>query len=146
MSNCLLRGLYCPRYKQPKRGTSNLGTHYMAWRFDTANVAHRFKCKTTIAQFLWNKATPVVRTNRHVSSPMRVILHLRREVLQHVYVCIYIRIAYTSHTFFFFSSHLWSSPSLALSLVVTQIRGHIAGSSPPSPVRFVPCIFIVRIV
>ena len=29
-------------------------------------------------------------------------------------------------------------------LVVTQIRGHVAGSSPPSPVRFVPCIFIAR--
>ena len=25
---------------------------------------------------------------------------------------------------------------------VNQIRGHIAGSSPPSPVRFAPCIFV----
>ena len=29
-------------------------------------------------------------------------------------------------------------------LVVTQIRGHIAASSPPFPLRFVPCIFIAR--
>ena len=29
-------------------------------------------------------------------------------------------------------------------LVVTQIRGDIAGSSPPSSPRFVPCIFIAR--
>ena len=33
---------------------------------------------------------------------------------------------------------------LAPSLVATQIRGHIAGSFPPSPPRFVPCIFIAR--
>ena len=42
---------------------------------------------------------------------------------------------------------LLSSPFYSLSLlliVVTQIRSHIAGSSPPSPVRFVPCIFIAR--
>ena len=30
-------------------------------------------------------------------------------------------------------------------LVVTQIRGHIAGSSPPSPIRSVPCISIAII-
>ena len=47
--------------------------------------------------------------------------------------------------FFFFSSHLLSSPFFSLSLlVVTQIRGHIAGSSPSSPLRFVPFIFIAR--
>ena len=35
---------------------------------------------------------------------------------------------------FFSPSHLLSSPSFFLSLlVVTQIRGHIAGSSPPLP-------------
>ena len=35
---------------------------------------------------------------------------------------------------FFFPSHLLSSPFYSLSLlVVTQIRGHIAGSSPPIP-------------
>ena len=40
---------------------------------------------------------------------------------------------------------LLSSPFYALSLLVaTQIRGHIAGSSPPSPLRFVPSIFIAR--
>ena len=33
--------------------------------------------------------------------------------------------------------------SLSL-LVVSQIRGPMAGSSPPSPLRFVPCIFIAR--
>ena len=27
---------------------------------------------------------------------------------------------------------------------ITQIRDHIAGSSPPSPLRFVPCTFIAR--
>ena len=37
-------------------------------------------------------------------------------------------------------------PSFSLPLLVaTQIRGHLAGSSPPSPPRFVPCIFITRI-
>ena len=36
-------------------------------------------------------------------------------------------------------------PSFSLSLlVVTQIRCHIAGSSPSSRLRFVPCIFIAR--
>ena len=36
--------------------------------------------------------------------------------------------------FFFFPSHLLSSPFYSLPLlVVTQIRGHIAGSSPPLP-------------
>ena len=36
--------------------------------------------------------------------------------------------------FFFFPSHLLSPPFYSLSLlVVTQIRGHIAGSSPPLP-------------
>ena len=29
-------------------------------------------------------------------------------------------------------------------LVVTLMQGHIAGSSPPSPLRFVPCICIAR--
>ena len=46
---------------------------------------------------------------------------------------------------FFFPSHVLSSPFFPLSLlVVTQIRGHIdiAGSSLPSPQRFVPCIII----
>ena len=38
------------------------------------------------------------------------------------------------HFFSFFSSHLLSSPFFSPSrLVVTQIRGHLAGSSPPSP-------------
>ena len=46
---------------------------------------------------------------------------------------------------FFFPSHLLSSPFYSLSpLVVTQIRGHIAGSFPPSLLRFVPCNFIAR--
>ena len=47
---------------------------------------------------------------------------------------------------FFFSSHLLSSPFFSLPPVVvaTQIRGHIAGSSPPSPLRFMPCIFVAR--
>ena len=47
---------------------------------------------------------------------------------------------------FFFPSHLLFRPSVSLSLlVVTQIRGHIAGYYPPSPLQFVPCIFIARI-
>ena len=51
---------------------------------------------------------------------------------------------------FFSTSHLLSAPSapffaLSLLLIVeTQIRSHIAGSSPPSPLRFVRCIFIAR--
>ena len=48
---------------------------------------------------------------------------------------------------FFFSSNLLCSPFFSLSLLgVTQIRGHKAGSSPPSPLRFDPCIFIAKIV
>ena len=51
----------------------------------------------------------------------------------------------THFIFVLFSSHLIFWPLFALSLlVVTQTRVHIAGSSPPSPLRFVPCIFIVR--
>ena len=50
--------------------------------------------------------------------------------------------------FFFVPSHLLHSPFFSLSiLVVTQIRGHIARSSPPSRllyVRLVPCILIAR--
>ena len=42
---------------------------------------------------------------------------------------------------FFFSSHLLASPFFSLSLlVVTQILGHTAGSSPPSPVRSAPSL------
>ena len=48
--------------------------------------------------------------------------------------------------FLFFSpSHLLSLPFCSISLlVVPQIWGHIAGSSPPSTPRFVPFVFIVR--
>ena len=48
--------------------------------------------------------------------------------------------------FLFFPSHLLSSPLRSCSLVVvTQIRSHITGSSPPSPLlRYVPIIFIPR--
>ena len=46
----------------------------------------------------------------------------------------YTKIPGTPVVFFFFPSHLLSSPFLLFSLlVVTQIRGHIAGSSPPLP-------------
>ena len=46
----------------------------------------------------------------------------------------------------FFSSHLFSSPFFSLTLlVVTQIQVHIAGSPPPSPLRFAPCTFIAII-
>ena len=48
---------------------------------------------------------------------------------------------------FLFSSHLLFSSSFFLlppTVVVTQIRGHTAGSSPPSPPPHVPCIFIAR--
>ena len=52
---------------------------------------------------------------------------------------------YTSLFVFYPISYLRPSfYSLSL-LVVTQIRGHIAGSSPPSPLRFVPRIFIAKI-
>ena len=52
----------------------------------------------------------------------------------------------TCPLFFFHPMHLiLSLPFFSLSLlVVTQIRGHITGHSPPSPPRFVPCIFIAR--
>ena len=41
------------------------------------------------------------------------------------------------------ASHPLSSPFFPFSLlVVTQIRGHVAGSSPSFPRRFVPCIYI----
>ena len=36
------------------------------------------------------------------------------------------------------------SCSLLFIVVVTQIRGRIADSSPPSPLRHVPCFFIAR--
>ena len=43
--------------------------------------------------------------------------------------------------FLFFPSHLLSSHfCLSSSIVVTQIRGHKAGSSPPSPLRYVPSL------
>ena len=46
--------------------------------------------------------------------------------------------------FRFFQSHLLSSPFFSLSLLlVTQIRGHLTCFS-PSPLRFVPWIFIAR--
>ena len=46
----------------------------------------------------------------------------------------------------FLSHHLLSSPFRSLSLLVAnQIRGHIAGASPPCPLRFVPCTFIAII-
>ena len=52
------------------------------------------------------------------------------------------RIIWYTRNLSFFPSHLLSSLFFSLSLlVVTQIRGHIAGSSPPSRLRFVPCIF-----
>ena len=45
-----------------------------------------------------------------------------------------------------FLSFLCLSPSLLYTwnIVVTQIRGHIAGYSPPSPLRFVLCISVAR--
>ena len=47
-------------------------------------------------------------------------------------------------SFFFFPSHLLSSPFYCLSLiVVTQIRGHIAGSSPPLPTT-VRALYLLR--
>ena len=48
---------------------------------------------------------------------------------------------YSFHPLLIIFALLFYSLSL---LVVTQIRGHIAGSSPPTPLRFVPCIFIGR--
>ena len=45
--------------------------------------------------------------------------------------------------FFFHAIYYLRSFSLSF-LVVTQIGGHIAGSSPPFPLRFVPCIFVPR--
>ena len=48
------------------------------------------------------------------------------------------------------SLYLYSIPSIVFALlflsllVVTQIRGHAAGSSAPSSLRFVPCILIAR--
>ena len=55
------------------------------------------------------------------------------------YVCVRVCVC----VFFFFPSHLLFLPFFSLPpiiIVVTQIRGHIAGSS-PSPLRFGPCIF-----
>ena len=50
-----------------------------------------------------------------------------------------------SIVFFVLPSNCHSFYFLSLVLIVlTQIRGDIAGSSPPSPLRFVPCIFIAR--
>ena len=47
----------------------------------------------------------------------------------------------------YFPSQLLSSPFLScppIRIGVTQVRGHKVGSSPPSPLRYVPCIFIAR--
>ena len=47
---------------------------------------------------------------------------------------LYLDLLYFVYLLFFFPSHLLSSPFYSPSLlVVTQIRGHIAGSSPPLP-------------
>ena len=43
---------------------------------------------------------------------------------------------------FFSYSICYLRPSFLSLLVVTQIRGHKTGPFPPSPLRFVPCIFI----
>ena len=49
------------------------------------------------------------------------------------------------YEFLLFLSHLSSSPFYSLSLlVVTQIRGHIASPSAPSPLRLAPRTFIAR--
>ena len=50
-----------------------------------------------------------------------------------------------THSFFFFVHPMcYLRPSFLFpsysTVTVTQIRGHIAGSSPPSPLRFEPCI------
>ena len=49
-----------------------------------------------------------------------------------------------THVYFFILfiifALIFALPSIAA--VVTQIRGHIAGSGPPSRLQFVPCIFI----
>ena len=48
-----------------------------------------------------------------------------------------------SYIYIYFPSHLLSSPSFSLSLLVaTQSWGHKAGSSLSPPLRFVPCIFL----
>ena len=58
-----------------------------------------------------------------------------------VVVFIYIYV----YTYVFVHPIYYLRPSFSLSLlVVTQIRGHIADASPPSPLGFVPCIFIAR--
>ena len=58
-----------------------------------------------------------------------------------------------THTKYFFSLCFclyYICPTLSLSdfsssrPFVTQVRGHIVGSFPSSPLRFVPCIFIAR--
>ena len=62
-----------------------------------------------------------------------------------VEVCIYAERPVVALPIFFFPSHYSPFFSLPLRTAVgTQIQDHIAGSSPPSPLRFVPCIFIAR--
>ena len=57
-----------------------------------------------------------------------------------------IHVSLCFHFFLFFHPILLSSPFLSCSLliVVAQIRGHIVGSSPPSPSQYVPRIFTAR--
>ena len=50
----------------------------------------------------------------------------------------------TISIFLFYPSRLFSSPFYLSFLVVTQIRGRIAGSSPFSTPWFVACILVVR--
>ena len=67
--------------------------------------------------------------------------YFRREKSNTKYILVRIR-----RTWYMFSSHpiYYLRPSFLFLLVVTQIRGHITGSFPPFPLRFVRYIFIAR--
>ena len=56
-----------------------------------------------------------------------------RRVVSFVYLYLFFHPFYYTRPFF-----------LSSSLVVPQIRGHIVASSPHSPLRCAPCIFIAR--
>ena len=61
-------------------------------------------------------------------------------------VCITICVSVCACMYILFSCLYCLRPSFLSLPVVTQIRGHIlvAGSTPPSPLRFVPCSFVAR--
>ena len=113
-------------------------------RISTSYVANNISCS-----FVPECSLEGVKKSPHICSASPAIASV--SFLFHVSFCSSTVGCHVSTTilfpffFPFFASHLLSSPSFSLSLlVVTQIWDRIAGFSPPSPLRVVPCIFTAR--